>query len=770
MEDRQGAGKQSWDLTKALRNPMSLVGMRSTEAGAAINNEQALGALMTKLYDQCSTLRAGHHAQWQLNLCNLLGYQNVAPAANPLAIRKVEDAPWRVRHVAPMAGMAAQRLIAKVTRLTPRPEVIPSSTDYQHQRSARMAEMYLMAKVEQFGLQKYIQEWVLKALIYSKAYFKVYWDTSSGEYLQDNNGEKFFDGDIGFAIDDPTTLFHEPGVTALDDATWAFSATLKTRGWVADHYPEVDDDISRGSSTAARPGASILDQTYQVVEGSPRVEMDYCLVREFWIRPKEDSDDQWRHDGCWFVMVDEKLASGPEPFPYHNGKLPWVELTDAFMQGLGTFGPTCVAQWLPSNHLYNRLTSMVMEHLNLCGRPKVLMPKGSNVAKSAFTSQPGEIAEYTPLESGHKPEYMRPADMNEGAFLALANRQLADFDNVTGQHEVSRGISPGAASPAAAIEQLIQADDTVLRPIADQLRISYAELFRRLLELERQFGEDRDIVVYGGGKQTPKTMQFSGSSLEYRDVRIEPNSLKPTSPIAQREQIYRLAQVGLLGPFQSPQHEAWAKRVLSVMEWGDAGALFQEASKDKERAQWENDQLDEIRETVKQYDPKIGQYLDQPILGDLVPNPYDNHADHIEEHELRQKDLSFNILPSSAKRAHLMHTELHKNAMVEGVKQPEQIEAGLRKTGILEPTTPEQAAVGNPELNQQMAQAQGDQAQAQLGQTQAQINQAGAGADQARMQALLQAIQAAQPQNPDGSPLPAGATETMGAGAGSPQE
>lgn len=726
VEDKPSAAWPSGvDLTRALANPLAFVGSRRDGVGSTINNEQALNGLITRVHDRCRELRKGHHPQWMLNLVNLLGYQNAKFNRNEFTVKTVNDADWRVRHVVNMAGMATQRVLAKILRLIPRPEVIPISTDYKHTRAARMAEKYLMAKVEQFGLERTLTEMLLKVLIHSKAYLKVCWDTQAGESYMDDDGEAFFEGDLSMSVDTPLTLFHEPGVNTIDEATWALQALVKTRGWVYDRYPDLAERLERANSQATQPVVTELDQVYSAIEGVPRADADNCLVREFWLRPQRTAKDEWRRQGVWLVMVDDKIAAGPEPFPYENGKLPWVEMDDAFMQGIGNFGPTLIAQWLTSNHVYNNLTSMALEHLRLCARPKILVVKGMGISKSSLTSQPGEVIEFNhDGVSNQEPKYMRGPDLNQGAYESMANRQLADFDNMTGQHEVSRGISPGAASPAAAIEQLIQADDTVLRPLAGRWRLFLTEVFRRHLELERQFGEERDLVVYGVSESAPRSMKFSGASLEYRDVRIEPNSLKPTSPIAQREQIYRLAQVGLLGPFQSPEHEAWAKKVLSTMEWGDASAIFQEANKDSDRAEWENDQLDDIQETVDQFDQDLQRYVQIPLLGSLIPQPYDNHATHIEKHESRQKDPSFLYLPRAAQRAHLFHVELHKNALVEGTQQPDQIKASLTSAGVLKPTSPQEAQMGDPNMNQAAAEVQLQQQMAQAqAQAQAQIPQ-----------------------------------------------
>ncbi len=712
MADKKNHG---WDLTEALQNVRALIGQKSTTA-LRVKDDKSLCHVLNRLQDRAEEDREPFEKTWFMNVSHALGHQYVSWARKGADYRTEAAPTWRVRHKVNLVAAALQRKLAKIMRLTPKPMVIPRNTENAKKKAAELCGNVLEAKFEEHETQRRQQEWIIKADLYGRAYLKTWWNPFLGQQSSDetDEGEREFiyDGDVDFAVDDPLTFYYDPSADYLSDAQWCMSVHLKTRGWAMDHFPDIAKPLMETHGDAqGEKAAGYWDRLVDYIQGTDKKASEYVMVREYWQRPDSRSKDKWKRGGFYCIVIDDVIAKEPTPFPYESGELPWVEMTDAFLQGVSKHGPTNVFQWLPMQRMYNELISIQKENLDMFSKPKWVVPRGCNIDEDAITTEPAEIIMYNRTGDGSEPKPVTPKDPNPQSYSTLLSITRGDFEDAAGIHEVSRGISPGANMPAEGIELLLQADDTMMRPQSDEYRNALRKVMIMILKHYKQYSRDdkREMVLYKGS-QTFEQFSFSGVDIDFADVRIEPNSMTPTNPVAMRGQIAQFAQIGLFGPYESPEHYAMAKKVIRMLQWGDMSIAFDEANKDDERAEWENDQLDKIEEmlplTDEQGQPAVDEITGEPKQapgGGIPPNPFDDDDQHIKKHELRQKDLSFNKLHPAAQRAHLEHVEAHKQAKVLKTLEPEQIQQELVMKGAITPTSPQQAAMAMPDKHIQIA-------------------------------------------------------------------
>jgi hypothetical protein len=701
------------DLTEALRSVASLVGRDKDEGTSkGFRSEESLVRLLEKLQERHEKDREPYEHEWYMNYAYAYGEQYV-DWSKEIGDFHVEDAPsWRKRHTVNLIAPALQRKLAKLMRLRPNPELIPNSMQYDDQRKAELCQRILEVVFATPKMIRSIQKLVITADCCGRSYAKLIWNAKAGNFIpMEADGSGHNEGDIDISVEDPFTFYYDPAAEYLDDARWCISCRTRHMSWVHDNFPEVAAQIEEEGSKSYKP-SGIFDKLMHLIRGG---EQKHCpqkvIVREYWQRPCPSSKDPMAKKGFYFITIEDKLAKKPTEFPFENGKLPWVEMTDAYLQGLCKHGPTQVAQLRPMQDMYNDTESTIYENLEQFAKPKWLVPEACDIDDDALTSEPGEIVKFTRTGDGAEPRPVVPKDPNAQSYQMLLNQTLGDFDNVSCQHEVSRGVAPGANSTGYAIEILQQADDTAMRPQADDYTMVLSEMMRRVLALYKQYGTDKREMVKFKGNNSYETFDFTGKDISYRALRIEPNSMKPTSPLAMRQQIIQLAQVGAFGPYESKDHElAWHK-ALRTMQWGNFEGIWDEVNKDRERAEWENKQLDQVTEMVPSdtRENSLGEPIMEPVIDPelaklLGPHPSDDDDEHIASHELRQKDLSFNELPEAARRAHMEHLDRHKYQKVMKSQEAEQIGAELTSSGLLQPTSPQQAAMANPELMNEVAQ------------------------------------------------------------------
>src|SRR5262249_11103106 len=156
---------------------------------------------------------------------------------------------------------------------------------------------------------------------------------------------------------------------------------------------------------------------------------------------------------------------------------PCVEFCD--MQVGGTFWPPALTEFLIDvQKEYNLIRSKMAEHSRWMAYPKLFAAKQHQMAKNAWSADPGELIEYAAYPSIPPPQPWTPPQINPDLWRILDIVQK-EFDDISQIFPVSEGKSGGTTSGFQA-NLLQEASDTVHGPDLRQHELSLEDLYRKI--------------------------------------------------------------------------------------------------------------------------------------------------------------------------------------------------------------------------------------------------------------------------------------------------
>jgi hypothetical protein len=287
-------------------------------------------------------------------------------------------------------------------------------------------------------------------------------------------------------------------------------------------------------------------------------------------------------------------------------------------------------------------------------------------------------------------------------------RIKTDMDEISGQHEVSRGQTPPGVTAATAISYLQEQDDSKLSHTFDAVEECLEKVAYMTLNYVHQYWDTPRMVKITGEDGSFDVMAFQGSELAGNtDIRVEAGSSLPTSKAAKQAFIMDLMKMGFIDPTKG----------LEVMEIGGINKIYEQVQVDVRQAQRENLKMAQATAELMQQneEEQLMQYVQSPqgqsaiqqgllmegpngdlldatptlqgmeptpvALPLLVPvNNWDDHRIHIERHNAYRKSQAFENLPPEAKSLFDQHVQGHVAAIMEGAQAampPEMLEAGM---------------------------------------------------------------------------------------------
>jgi hypothetical protein len=615
--------------TRAASGPS---GMTAAER----QRREKLAAWVRTQFDQARPARWKFERQWYLNLQFYRGNQNVEFKKGPLSQAGYRLAvppapPWRVRAVINRIRPAARREMSRMTAQKPTFVVAPATADDADQAAARVGEQLLEARYSDLRIPEVQRLWVWWAVICGSGFVKDYWDKSKGPEQAVAGGMPMKAGDTCVDPVDPFHIFvpdlREP---TIDGQPWVIHAATHPREYVRRYYGIEDP----GKMTGA-----VELFTDDLLSGSAAPKpSEQVLVLECWLQPGAHPDFP---AGAMATVVGNQVAllhdyaqQGPV---YQHGELPFTKL-DMIPTGI-FYGESSLTDLIPLQRLYNRQRSQIIESANMMGRPKWLAPTGS-VNGAQIDSEPGQVIFYQSLGAAPTPVQMPPLPEYVQAGPGVA---LQDMDDISGQHEISRGSAPGQVTAATAISYLQEQDDTMMAWAVNSLEDGMARLGRHLLSHVVQFWGQQRLVQVVGNDMTFDAVQMSGSMLRGNtDVRVQAGSALPTSRAAKQATVLELYKLAAFGAPGSP--EATTK-LLEVLDMAGMEQALEEWRIDQREARRENTMMAAGRPVQVQ--------------------PWQNHAVHIGEHNRFRKGQQFLALPPELQQIWGQHVQAHEEAAMQ---------------------------------------------------------------------------------------------------------
>jgi hypothetical protein len=619
-------------------------------------------------YQNMKNARSMIERQWYMNLAFFYGKQNVVQqriAGNNVRLVTPPAPPWRSRPVINKTRKIIRTELAKVTSQQPSASVVPASSEDKDMFAAQAGEQIWDSIYRTKQLRKTLRRTMWWTLICGTGYMKVYWDSAGYDELTGMPGTICYEQETPFHVFVPD--LREPDI---ENQAYVIHVSTRTVDWVKMRYEKSLSGRNVDFAENVRQSNDILDDAFLNLVGTNHMENNCVMVYEVWIKPGRSP--QFPH-GAMFTVVNDAVVQYHDGYPYQHNQYPFVKFEH--IESGKFYGTSVIEDIISLQKEYNRTRGQIIEAKNRMAKPQWLAAKGS-IVTSRMSTEPGQVIEY---KQGFNPPVQANLTPLPSYVLQELDRIQMDMDDISGQHEVSRGQVPPGVTAATAISYLQEQDDTVLSGTVQSIEYGMENVAKQTLSHVSQFWDVQRTVKVTGTDGSWDAVMFKGSDLHGNtDIRMEAGSALPTSKAAKQAWIMDMMKMNFIPPEEG----------LRIMEIGGVEKLYESIQIDQRQAQRENlkmqnaapdlilqslqpkPQLDEMGQPVMdqatgqpmpEMDPETGQPV-QPVL--VVPvNTWDNHAVHIEFHNRFRKSQAFDNLPEENKVLFEQHVQAHMAAI-----------------------------------------------------------------------------------------------------------
>lgn len=567
--------------------------------------------------------------------------------------------------------------IAKLTSQKPSAVCLPASNDVEDIFAATAATQIWDSLFDRLNVSHEMRLVARDISVLGIGYLKTYWD--SGKYDEWSNQE----GDICIDHISPFNIF-VPDLSIVDHYKQPYVLHVYTKPieWLKMTYGDLIPKDKEPTVIAATEIADI-SSALDIRENNSKP--DSSLVIEAWIKP---GTTKLLPNGGYVVVVDDIIVEASiDGFPQGYKDYPITKFEHI---PSGQYYPACVIDdIIPLQREINRTRSQRIQAKNIMAKPQVYYREGS-LTVSKISTAPG-------LYIGVRPgfEYPQPAPMPQ--LPPYVSEELMaldqDLENISGQHEVSRGTTPPGVEAATAIAYLQERDDSYLAPTFASIEEGLSRTAKIALTLASEYWTGERTIKIVGDSSGFSAEMFRGSDIATAtDIRIEAGSALPTSKAAKQALVMDMARLGMIPPEDALE----LLDVATLNRYTDTRGT----RPDELRAQRENVMFKNVGEMeilqhyqswqagIAQNNPAMfnqdsGMPLQPPAV--IPVNKWDNHAVHIQEHDNFRKSPAYDLLSNSQKAELNKHIDMHEMALAAlQAAQMQQLQMGAQ------PMAPEQ--------------------------------------------------------------------------------
>ena len=631
--------------------------------------------------------------QWYLNMAFYFGQQNVAFKGGHVSSRnsfQLYTPPAPYYRSRPIVNMIRPRLrteMAKLTAQKPNAFIVPASSDDRDMYAANAGEQIWESIYRFKKVHSALRRAVFWATVTGNGFIKNYWDDNKLDEMTSEPGDICFTPETPFHIFVPDLKEED-----IEQQPFIIHASMRNAEMLQNRYgKEIKFEPAKGE---------LIEESFLNVMGVEKWEKNKeVLVMEVWVKPGMTTI---LPAGGMFQVAGNRVLYYSEEWPYSHMKYPFAHIGHVHTGKF--YRDSTISDLIPLQREYNRTRGQIIEAKNRMAKPQLAAEIGS-IDTSKVTSEPGQIILYRP---GFQPPMPIPLQALPSYVLEEQERIKMDMDEISGQHEVSRGQVPPGVTAATAISYLQEQDESKLSYTFDMIEDALEKLGYMTLNYVHQFWNNPRKIKVTGPDGSFDVMAFEGSMLRGNtDIRIEAGSSLPTSKAAKQAFIMDLMKMGFIDP----------NKGLEVMEIGGINKIYEQVQVDVRQAQRENLKMAQVNaelleqhrmtETEKFFsDPANAEALESGAImqgpnGDLIDisptfaggppepiefpliipvNTWDDHRVHIERHNNYRKSQAFDNLSQEAKTLFEQHVQQHVAAIVTGAMgalPPEIMEAGV---------------------------------------------------------------------------------------------
>jgi hypothetical protein len=655
-------------------------------------DEQKLAAWVGERYQSMKSARTRQNMVWYVNMAMYRGnqYVELVPRLSRLSVPKAP--PYRVRHVTNRIKPIIRTELSRLTSQKPSASVVPASADDEDMFAAYAAEQVWETISTRSQLTLEFQEVCWWMLICGSAFMKIWWDPNKVDYESSPDAQGI-PGDICLGHVTPFHLFvPDFREVNIQNQPYILNAYTKPLEWVKRFYgPLLDGKEILPDTVAAN---EILEDAYLNIETNVDRKPDSVLCKEMWIK---NGGCEFLPEGDFVVHVIGDHVINVSPM-YRHGQYPFVHFRHI---PSGTFyGTSVIEDLVPLQREYNRTRSQIIEAKNRMARPQLIAPIGS-VDPTKITNEPGLVIQYRP---GMPPPEPLPLIPLPNYVIEELNRTIQDMEDISGQHEVSRGGVPPGVTAATAISYLQEKDDSLLSHTYLNVEKGMESIAKQTLSLVQEYWDTPRLIKATGETGMFDALMLQSSDLKNNtDIRMEGGSSLPTSKAAKQALLMDMMKMGFIDPQQG----------LKIMEIGGVQKLYENIKRDETQAQRENIRMKELKEDIIQQARVEWEQTQQQEMGimsemmaagqqpdpsqpfktisagtngmppeplQMMPviqvNTWDNHEVHIRVHNDYRKSQSFELLSDEVKAQYELHVQGHLSAVMQAMMEAQEFAGG----------------------------------------------------------------------------------------------
>ena len=635
-------------------------------------------------YEKLKSNRKTDEQDWYLQIAFFNGYQYHAwqTVGSGQVLREEPNPANLPRITVNRIEPIIRTEISKTTSGRPSAMVVPASNDDDDLMAASAAEQVWQSLYDRKNFQTdVLQKAEFWRATTGNAFIKTFWngdarhiepiavtDPFTGEktVIQQETSR----GDVEYEVVSPFHLF-VPDLSEedIEEQPYIFNVYTKSPEWVKSTFGNVLPSDFKPTTVAS---SEIFDAALMDQRNTATVKPDSVLVIEMWAKP---NGCPYLPKGGLVTIVDNEIVQFAENgIPYAHKKYPFAHLhtipTGKF------YRRGVIKNLIPLQREYNRVRSQIIQAKNLMSKPQMMYYEGS-LDPRKITARPGI---YIPVRPGFAMPTPVPIQPLPNYVLNEVRQLEADFEDLSGQHAVSRGES-GGVTAATAINYLQERDDAYLTSVFNALEAAIEKTAKQSLSLFVQYVDAPRLIKVVGADGAFDAQMLSGADIASGlDVRVESGSALPTSKSARQALITDWMKMGFISPQDG----------LRILDMGMLKQYYNLLKIDENHAQRENLMMKRLTEMeVQQFqqewemgvmrgdpDKVVPGQVDangQPIglaVPSVVPvNAWDNHAMHVEVHNRFRKSQSFETLSPAAKAEFQKHISMHEQALQQQMMQ-----------------------------------------------------------------------------------------------------
>lgn len=530
-------------------------------------------------YQQCKTARQFVERQWYINMAFYCSRQNVSmvPFNNgsspTMGIRLYtpQVPAHKSRPVINRIRPIVRKELAKLTAQKPSATVVPSTSEDRDLSAAQAGEQIWDSIYRDKKLKPTFRTTVFWSIVTGNGFMKEYWDPTA-KSADDTPGDFCFENVTPFNLFFPDLLADD-----IECQPYVIHVQTRTPSWIKLNFKlDVPPD--------AMQAADILNDTFLNLIGATAPKKDTVLVYEVWVKP---GHVEFMPDGGMFTIIGSNMVQFVKGNPYLHKQYPFIHLP--YMPTGRFYGDSVVNDLIPVQREYNRTRGQVIENKNTMGSIKLIAAEGS-IDPSKVNTAPGQAILY---KLGFPaPTIAAPVPLP--AYIPQEiDRLLLEFNDISGQHDVSKGQAPPGVTAATAISFLQEQDETMLASVFQAIEEAYEKIaFQALCHVKQYWTLPRMVKVVGLDGQF-NVLAFRGSDLrDNTDIRIEAGSALPTSKAAKQALLMDLMSQGFVPP----------EKGLELMDIGGVQRLYDQLRVDNSQASRENMKMSAVT------DDQLAQY------------------------------------------------------------------------------------------------------------------------------------------------------------------